>query len=185
MHAECPEEAGGNTRTRHRFRASRCAQQKARAVVRIESREGAIHARPITEVLQREVRSRMNFGALADIHQACGIRVGQRLQQRSIDKTEDSHAGAHSEREDENGHARRIRDSFATAATRSGYPAEPSRTEAHHLMTLLVQPRRIAKLTPCRVARLLGRHPAPRELLLRLRPMELHLLIKFAAEALA
>ena len=89
----------------HRFCSGGRAQKVAASRVDLQRTEYMVELLPIEIVGIRKVGMRNHGGTLRHVHQPVGIQVRQRLDQRSIDKAKNCHAGADPQSEDQNGRA--------------------------------------------------------------------------------
>ena len=97
LHAQHPEESSAHPRAANRFRAGRSAQQVTRPRISLQRTEHRVHLLPVDIILVRQVRSRKHLRPLSHIDQPRRILIRKRLDQRGIDKREDSYARADSQ----------------------------------------------------------------------------------------
>ena len=162
-----------------RLRAGRRIELKAMGGVHIHGAENRVHPLPVDIIRIGEIAARKQRQTLRHLYQPRGIRIGQRLDQRGIDKREDGHTGADAQRQN---HDRRGRKPWVlsqlperkTQVLRHGFKAETD-----NLVAALPEPRRIAELTHGPEPRRLRRHALSLESLLGLLLVKSHLFVQF------
>src|SRR5260370_25915783 len=175
--AQDSEEPCAHSRRRHRLYARGRLHQITAARVGLQRTEDLVHLLPVHIVLVRQVRARPQLSPLCHIHQPCRVLIGQRLDQSSIDKRKDRHTRANPKRH----HKDRGQGESRTPShlTKSEMRVLPHclKPKPHYLVTLLLQPGRIAELAHRRIMSRLRRNSRLAKLLLLLLTVKRHLLL--------
>src|SRR6185437_1589830 len=184
-HAQRAKESSADAARRHRLRRRSHAQQEARVPIYVQRAERGVHPLPVVVVVAREVGLGNHLRGLGYGHQSVGVRIRQRLDERSIHEAEDGYADAHAESENSDSQQPEPRILAKLAQGVANVLQSRFGAKADDLVALLAHLRCIAELPLCRLARLRRRHAARNQVFLRLRAMKRHLLIQLAAEPAA
>ena len=149
-------------RAGRQLRSLRRPQHEVPPGIHIHGVEALVQLLPVQIVEIRNAVLRPGCNALEQPHQPRRITIRQRLHQRSVDKREDRQVRTHPQCQNQN---RRQREPGAPPQLPHREPQvlhNRLHAKTDHLVTLLFQPRHIAKLPPRRIPRRLWSHSARR-----------------------
>src|SRR3984957_15843433 len=182
-HPQRPEKSISHPSHVHRFAARPRLENYVVAAIRLQRTENRVSFFPVQIIRIRKIAQRENLDRFIHAHQPRGIVIRQGLQQRAIDKRENCNGRRHAQRQNQNrgageSHILPQLPHRKTKILQRRLPPEPK-----HVPRFLPQFQIVPKFSPCRVPRLLLRHPRVAQFLLLLLAMKFHFFLQLAVES--
>src|SRR3984957_3427449 len=184
-HPQRPEKSISHPSHVHRFAARPRLENYVVAAIRLQRTENRVSLFPVQISRIRKIAQRENLDRFIHAHQPRGIVIRQGLQQRPIDKRENRNGRRHAQRQHQNrgageSHILPQLPHRKTKILQRRLPPEPK-----HVPRFLPQFQIVPQFPPCRVPRLLLRHPRVAQFLLLLLAMKFHFFLQLAMKFLA